>query len=115
MVDLEALKAQLNAPWRIDWTQAVGWAISGDDLPLDEVIEELIDGDVLVSGPPTKVEYRLVVDKGYVVSRYPKRDLEHAEKGVEDAIRDAALQVHGHQDIYIETREITKWERKGQE
>ena len=64
----------------------------------------------LVEAGPVKTEYRLVVDKGYHVGRYLKRDAEHAEKGVKDAIRDAGRHPE-HQDIYIETRTITEWER----
>lgn len=58
------------------------------------------------------VEYRLVVDKGHSIQRYPKRDLAHAEKGVEDSVRDFQRQKNGYlMRAWVETREVTEWEK----
>jgi hypothetical protein len=56
------------------------------------------------------VEWRLIVDKGYAIASHPKRDREHAEKGVDDAFRDFDRMTGGDSmDAYIETREVTEW------
>ncbi len=60
-----------------------------------------------------KTKYRLVVDRGFSVSFYAKRDLEHAEEGVKDSYRDFKL--HGDKatdwEAWIETSEVGKWEK----
>lgn len=58
------------------------------------------------------VEYRLVTDKGYIVTKTLKRDTKHALKGLDDARRDAKRQ-HGGDDFvsWIETRTVTDWKR----
>jgi len=58
-------------------------------------------------------EYRLVVDKGYVVNTYPKRDEAHALLGVEHAYRDFGRYVDGKVDMsaWIETRTVTEWKK----
>lgn len=57
-------------------------------------------------------EYRLVVDKGYQINRYDKRDLVHAEKGRQDAIRDFGRYENSTgMSAWIESRTVTDWER----
>ena len=59
-------------------------------------------------------EYRLVVDKGYVVKTYPKRDEAHALLGVEHAYRDFGRYGSDgrlHLTAWIETRTVTEWEK----
>ena len=55
-------------------------------------------------------EYRLVVDKGYVVKTYPKRDEAHALLGVEHAYRDFRRSGRVG-EAWIETRTVTEWEK----
>ena len=60
------------------------------------------------------IEYRIAVLKNYGSIRYhPKRDLDHAEKGVEDSYRDFRRN-GGHiigTEAWIETRTVTEWEK----
>lgn len=62
-------------------------------------------------------EWRLIVDKGFSKKTYPKRDRGHAEKGVDDAVRDfARYDTMGVVDTseweaWIETRQVTDWTR----
>ncbi len=60
-----------------------------------------------------RTRYRLVVDRLFSMSFYDKRDLEHAQKGVEDAYRDFELQGRKAMDwsAWIETMEATEWEK----
>jgi len=58
-------------------------------------------------------EYRLVVDKGFVVKTYPKRDEAHALLGLEHAYRDFGRYGSDGRvgEAWIETRTVTEWEK----
>ena len=60
------------------------------------------------------VEYRLVVKRWDRVTRFPKRDLAHAEKGLDDMVDDflnlQSSYVGANAEAWIERREVGKWE-----
>lgn len=59
-----------------------------------------------------KTEYRLAIHKHGQISYSPKYDLEHAEKGLADSIRDFerySEELSQDFDAWVETRKVEEW------
>ena len=58
-----------------------------------------------------KPEYRLCVERPHIPSRYGKRDLKHAEKGLRETVEHYEQLGMPVVEAWIETRSVTEWRR----